>query len=155
MPSFSSNTIQAHIAAFDSNSQQFKYLILKRSENLDIYPGLWQVVTGTIDNEETAKTTAIREIYEETGIICSKMYTLPYVASFFNTEKDTLSFAPVFGIIADSFEIVLSSEHSEFLWTDFDNCCNILPLPSHIEGTKIFKNYILDSKIKDLFKIKL
>jgi dihydroneopterin triphosphate diphosphatase len=39
-------------------------LLLERAD----YPGYWQSVTGSRDGEETLGETAVREVFEETGI---------------------------------------------------------------------------------------
>jgi dATP pyrophosphohydrolase len=39
-------------------------LLLERAD----YPGYWQSVTGSRDGEETLNDTAVREVFEETGI---------------------------------------------------------------------------------------
>jgi dATP pyrophosphohydrolase len=39
-------------------------LLLERAD----FPGYWQSVTGSRDNEETLRETAIREVFEETGL---------------------------------------------------------------------------------------
>ena len=54
-----SNMIEAHI--FRMKKGKIEFLLLKRSEN-EIYPGLWQMVSGTIHKGETASQTALREI---------------------------------------------------------------------------------------------
>lgn len=148
MPKIVSNTIQLHIAAKSGND--YKFLVLQRSENVLIYPGLWQVVTGTIEDGETALQTAEREIIEETQLKPSRMYTIPYIASFFDTDKDQIHLSPVFGAVVDISEtIILSNEHQEYLWLEYNDCIAKLELPSHKEGTRIFKKYIL-KKLKAL-----
>ena len=88
MPDFISNTIQAHIAAYDLDENEYKFLVLKRAADLYIYPGLWQTVTGRIEPGETALDAAIREVKEETGLTPDDIWTLPYVANFFNIRKN-------------------------------------------------------------------
>lgn len=39
-------------------------LLLERAD----YPGYWQSVTGSRDDEESLRETAIREVFEETGL---------------------------------------------------------------------------------------
>ena len=45
-----------------------KILILKRSDKVSTYRGLWAVITGYIEENEKPFETAIKEIREETGI---------------------------------------------------------------------------------------
>ena len=151
MPQFISNTIQLHIAA--KAGEIWKFLVLQRAGNVPIYPGLWQVITGTMEQSETASKTAFREIIEETGLTVTEFFTLPYVAVFYDTPKDLIHASPVFGAVVDLKEQVkLSNEHQNYLWLDYDECINKLELPSHKEGTKIFKDYILNNIDRNQFK---
>ena len=59
------NLIEAHI--FRKTKNGIELLLLKRSET-EIYPGLWQMVSGKIQVNEKAYQTALREIKEETGL---------------------------------------------------------------------------------------
>lgn len=142
MPEFISNTVQVHIVAFKANDPFF--LVLKRAKNLKIYPSIWQVVTGCIETNETAIQTAIREIQEETGLIVQKFWVLPFVANFYDSINDLIHNAPVFGVLVDyNQKIVLSEEHEEFVWLNYNDTINRLEFPAHKDGTKIFYDYIL------------
>ncbi|HEY3136485.1 MAG TPA: dihydroneopterin triphosphate diphosphatase [Blastocatellia bacterium] len=43
-----------------------KYLLLKRIAS---YGGFWQTVTGSLEEDETHRQAAVREVFEETGIV--------------------------------------------------------------------------------------
>lgn len=46
-------------------------LLIRRTESDPAAPALWQSVTGSKDHaDESFAQTAVREVYEETGIIC-------------------------------------------------------------------------------------
>jgi 8-oxo-dGTP pyrophosphatase MutT (NUDIX family) len=151
MPEFISNTIQLHVAK--KEGENYRFLVLQRSDNVQIYPGLWQVVTGTVETGETASMTALREIYEETGLRPVEFWTIPYVAVFYDTPKDVIHASAVFGALVDNAQQVrLSSEHQNLLWLDYEECIDKLELPSHKEGTRIFYDFILRSKINKYFK---
>jgi hypothetical protein len=52
MPEFLSNTVQAHIASKNPENEEYLFLVMKRAEKVAVYPGLWQVMTGTIEKNE-------------------------------------------------------------------------------------------------------
>ena len=45
-------------------TSQLEVLLLERAD----YPGYWQSVTGSRDGEESLRDTAVREVFEETGL---------------------------------------------------------------------------------------
>jgi dATP pyrophosphohydrolase len=45
-------------------TRELEVLLLERAD----FPGYWQSVTGSRDNEETLRESAIREVREETGL---------------------------------------------------------------------------------------
>ncbi|NLO20188.1 MAG: NUDIX domain-containing protein [Ignavibacteria bacterium] len=155
MPKFVSYTIQAHIVSFPENSNEALFLALQRAADSKIYPNLWQVVTGNIEGGETAIETAIREIKEETSLKVKNIWTVPYVANFFNPYKNEIHCSPVFGFEVEYSEIVkISKEHQSYKWLAFKAILDILQFPSHIEGTKIFNNFVLNEKNINILKYK-
>ncbi len=153
---FIANTIQAHIVAYEPTTNSYKFLALKRSQNSSIYPSIWQTVTGNIEQNETAIEATIREVREETGLIPLEIWTIPFVATFFDPYLNAMCSAPVFGILANYCEqIPLSSEHENYLWVNLDEFINLVPLPSHKEGARIFWNYILSKDDKSMFKFRI
>lgn len=152
MIEYISNTIQAHIVRKNLDNQ-FEFLILKRSNYTNIYPGIWQVITGTIKDTEKPLDCAIRELLEETSLTPCKIWNIPYVALFYNHLDNRMHTSPVFGFMVNMNDTVrISNEHTEFKWLKLDEILAFLELPSHIEGTKIFFDYIL-SKNSQIFEI--
>lgn len=153
MPDFTANTVQVHIAS-ENSSGDFSHLVLQRSETCLVYPGLWQVVTGRIEPDETALQCAVREAIEETGLEIKKLWTVPYLTSFFDARRNKVNFSAVFGILADmNRKVIISEEHSAFEWLPIDEFIKRLELPTHVEGTKIFQDYILNPKYDSKFLI--
>ncbi len=156
MASFVSNTVQVHIARYNRVKGEYEFLVLQRSQDNALYPLVWQAVTGTVENGETALQAAVRELEEETGIIAKEMWTLPYVTMFFNPQSDEVHASPVFGVLADEGVVVrLSGEHREYRWLDYEACLALTPLPSHREATKVFLENVLLKDDRTLFKVKL
>ena len=72
--------VDCHIFRWDNGEPVF--LLLKRSEN-QMYPGIWQCVTGKIEIGEKPHETAIRELQEETGLTPISTWTIDQVNHFF------------------------------------------------------------------------
>lgn len=156
MAEFVADTVQVHVARKNAINDEYEFLVIKRSPESKIYPSLWQVITGWIEPSETALQTAMRELMEETGLVPSRTWTIPYVATFFNARRDIVQAAPVFGVLVDQhLGVKLSGEHSDYNWLNLKSCLNLLELPTHCEGTRCFNDYILKSKDYTRFEIEL
>lgn len=118
-----SGLIEAHV--FRKHNNEIEFLLLKRSES-ENYGGIWQMVTGSIDENEKAFDTAIREIKEETGLTPQKLWVVPNVNSFYSPDKDQLIMIPVFAALVNNDSVVISSEHSEFQWVDKEKAKSLL-----------------------------
>ena len=102
-----------------------KYLILKRAKT-KMYEHLWQGVAGKIEKGEQSWQAAIRELKEETGLDPLKIFVADHVSKFYETHGDRVNLVPVFGVEVASDVVLLSSEHSDFKWVDFDSACSYL-----------------------------
>ena len=119
-----SNMIEAHI--FRETKNGLEFLLLKRAEK-EIYPGLWQMVNGKVEGDETAYQAAIREIKEETGLIPQKLWVVPYVNSFYSRRRNHICMVPVFAALVDpNSKVILSEEHSDFKWLDKNEAKKLL-----------------------------
>jgi dihydroneopterin triphosphate diphosphatase len=156
MPSIISNSVQVHISRQLPDNKEFEFLVIQRSEDREIYPLLWQVVTGWINYGEKAVDAALRETEEETGLKPVRFWVIPYISTFFNSNTDKINAAPVFGMLVPfNSKVQLSDEHQNYEWLNFNDCLKKLEFPTHSEGTKIFMEYILKSKDWGRFEIQL
>jgi len=134
-----SNMIEAHI--FKQVNNSIEYLLLKRSET-EIYPGLWQMVSGKIKSGEKAYETALREIKEETGLTPVKFWVAPNINPFYEPGKDYISFLPVFAALVNkNAEVKISNEHSEFLWAESEKAKRLLAWPGQRKSVDVITEY--------------
>ncbi len=117
--------IEAHIFR-QSISGEIEFLLLKRAEN-EKYPGIWQMVTGSIKKREKAFQTALREIKEETGLMPKKLWVVPNVNSFYEPVNDYLCMVPVFAaLVENNSNVNVSTEHTEYKWANLDETKKLL-----------------------------
>ncbi|MDU0356071.1 dihydroneopterin triphosphate diphosphatase [Paraglaciecola aquimarina] len=107
-------------------NQTGQVLVMQRNDD----PEFWQSVTGTLEPDEKPRDTAMREVFEETGIDIAKrgyrlqdcqqvntyeirdMWKHRYPPNTpFNTEY-------VFAVEVADNEVVTLTEHSAYVWLD-------------------------------------
>jgi len=132
-----------------------QFLLLKRSHN-QVYPNIWQCVTGKIEGEEKPHEAALRELKEETGLSSKNMWTVDQVNHFFEAEQNRMNLIPIFGVEVDSHQITLSTEHTEYKWCGVDEGIKLLLWIQQKQGLKaLYEMIINDSEKLELSLIKL
>ncbi len=135
-----SNLVEAHIVRKINNNLEF--LLLKRAEN-ESYAGIWQMVTGSIDNDETAYETAAREIKEETGLTIKKLWVVPRINSFYYPKNDSVCLVTVFAALVDAVhDINISAEHSDFIWVEKDEAIKMLAWDGQRKSVELIDEYL-------------
>jgi dATP pyrophosphohydrolase len=124
-------------------------LLLRRNHTL---VGEWCQIAGGIEDGEKAWQTALREVKEETGLSCTRLYSADICEQFYEADRDAITLAPVFvGIVDAEAEVVLNEEHSEFCWTSFLSAVDMVPFAGqrhvlrHVEA-----EFVLRQPVKHL-----
>lgn len=96
-----------------------KVLILQRSENETVLPGLWELPSGKKEPLEETEKALIREIEEETGL---KVAPKALVSVFdYQIEKpdvirDSTQINFLVEVIDGNYEVKTSEEHQAIAW---------------------------------------
>ena len=112
--------VSAGIILFNDNEGR-KFLLLN-------YPSKhWDFVKGKMENGETSHETALRETKEETGI--SDVEFLDgfeeEIEYYFRAENQDIHKKVIFFLgKTKTLDIILSHEHLDFIWLDYDNALN-------------------------------
>lgn len=131
--------IEAHI--FRKNSLGIEFLMLKRSED-QLFPNIWQMVTGSIKEGEKAYETALREVKEETGLIPEKFWVAPTMNSFYSAKRDVVGMVPVFTAqVNKNSKVQISDEHSEYKWLKKDEAKKLLAWKGQRNSVDIIYEY--------------
>ena len=138
-----STMIEAHI--FRETKKGIEFLLLKRAD-YQVYPGLWQMVTGKIKENEKAYQTAIREIKEETVLTPLQLRVVPTVNSFYEPKDEYICLLPVFAAIVEADKIQLSDEHTEYKWVNKAEAQKLLAWEGQRKAVQIIEDYFLNEK---------
>ena len=131
MPKIVVRVIDAYV--FRRTKNGIKFLLLKRAKT-KIYEHLCQGVAGKIEKNELAIEAATRELMEETGFTPFKMFVADHVSKFYEANGDRINLVPVFGIEVQDSNVVISEEHCDFKWVEFDLACKTLVWKGQKEG---------------------
>jgi len=147
MPKVVVRVIDAYV--FNRKNKEIRFLLLKRAKT-KVYEHLWQGVAGKIEVGETSWEAAIRELKEETGFEPVRMFVADHVSKFYEAHGDWVNMVPVFGIEVEDEEVILSDEHCEFKWVDFNTAHQTLIWSGQKDGIAAVFNMLNsdDDRIK-------
>lgn len=118
--------------------------MLQRADNEEIYPGLWQIVSGGIEHGEKAYEAAAREVREEIGGEPKKLFNTPLTNTFYFFSDDSVNVSPVFAAEVDNgSEIRLSEEHKTFRWLLKEEAISLLVWPGQKEAIRSVCDFII------------
>ncbi len=141
MPALVSKIVEVY--PFRFSRDRVEHLLLRRASGDLLYPGIWQIVTGSIEKGETALAAAQREFREETGLDPLRFWTVPLVGTFYDHHSDEINLCALFACqVSDAVLPVLSAEHDRFCWAPFHEAESRLVWPGQREGLKIVEGFI-------------
>jgi 8-oxo-dGTP diphosphatase len=110
------------------SSQTRQYLLLHRSDDKDFGPGIWECVTGRVDQGESFEDALYREVHEELGVSVLVEYILGTTHFYRGAPKPENELVGLVYLctLDDPGSISIDSEHSEFCWLDADGALDFL-----------------------------
>ena len=102
-----------------------KFLVVKRRENDELYPGAWEFPGGHLENGETLKAGLKRELYEEIGF---HEDFEPIITHYYDEVKNKngklihdLEIDFFINIDKSVINVKLSNEHCDYKWVTKDS----------------------------------
>lgn len=153
MPNIVSRIIE--VCVFKIQRDGPRYLLLRRAPDDALYPGIWQIVTGVLEEGESTVPAAIRELKEETGFFPVKFWRLPVVHSFYEPVHDVVHLCPGFVARVDEHaEPALSPEHDAFEWCTLDRALGVLPWTNQREIIRsVHDRFVVETNESRLLEI--
>ena len=125
-------------------TEDFKVLLMERADK----KGFWQSVTGSLEENETPRDAAIREVFEETGINTSQYHLedwkLSHIYEIYTHWR--YRYAPdvthntehIFGLkVPATTPIQLSAdEHVQYRWVDWRDAMDKVFSWTNVEAIK-------------------
>ncbi len=122
------------VVIFAEGAGERRYLLLKRVSS---HGGFWQSVTGSLEEGETHKQAAVREVLEETGINSreDQLIELGLINTFEIAPEWRSKYAPgithneemCFALRVDACEVkVDSTEHEAYAWETYERAMEML-----------------------------
>lgn len=128
---------------FYQSDNGLEYLLLKRAKT-KMYEHLWQGVAGKIERREEAWQAAIRELKEETGFDPASIFIADHISKFYEAHGDRINLVPVFGIEVNNKNVILSEEHSEYQWQDFEKALKFLSWEGQKAGLSTVNKMLME-----------
>ena len=94
---------------------RWRVLTLRRAAGVRC-AGAWELVHGSIEPGELPAAAARREVFEETGMVVQRLYSIG-VNPFYLPQRNTIQMAVVFAAVVEHASVVmLSNEHQTTAW---------------------------------------
>jgi 8-oxo-dGTP pyrophosphatase MutT (NUDIX family) len=133
-------------------------LLLRRAPGR-ILPGLWQCVSGSLEEGERVTAGALRELDEETGLgsaAIEAFYDLDLVNQFHEPSMDGIVTAAVFAVrVAAGAELRLSHEHDAARWLAVDAAYTDVVWPGYRTAIERIRDDLADPERAVWFELDL
>jgi 8-oxo-dGTP pyrophosphatase MutT (NUDIX family) len=143
---------------YRTGAESPEILLIRRSPGR-ILPGLWQCVSGAVDEGERVAVAALRELAEETGYAgdaIEAFYDLDLVNQFHEPSYDAVLTAAVFAVrIRTGLEPRLSNEHDAARWLPLDEAHREVVWPGYRTAIERIRDDLADPERASWFELTL
>ena len=102
-----------------------EFLIVKRNENDDLYPGAWEFPGGHLEFSETLKEGLKRELFEEIGFEDDFQPIITHYYDEVKTKNEelvhNLEIDFIINVDKSNINVKLSNEHTDYKWVNKDS----------------------------------
>lgn len=129
-------------------------LVMRRTD--PVLAGVWSLVTGHVDEGETAWQAGHREVIEETGLTPDTFYTANVCDQWYNHHANVIELVPIFvAFVHDGAEVSLNDEHSELKWLTFPDAIDHVPFHGHKRALEHIRLTFIDNDPPKWLKIEV
>jgi 8-oxo-dGTP pyrophosphatase MutT (NUDIX family) len=143
---------------YRAGSSGHEVLLVRRSPGR-ILAGLWQCVSGSLDEGERVAVGALREVAEETGFGPAEIeafYDLDLVNQFHEPSYDAIVVAAVFAVrVRPGSEPALSHEHDAARWLTVDEAHRFVVWPGYRTAIERIRDDLADPERAPWFELTL
>jgi 8-oxo-dGTP pyrophosphatase MutT (NUDIX family) len=133
-------------------------LLMRRSPGR-ILPGLWQCVSGSLEEGESVTDGALRELVEETGFGAEQIqgfYDLDQVNQFHEPSYRAIVTSAVFAVrVGAAAEPVVSHEHDAARWVNPAEALELAVWPAYRESIHRIAENLIDPERALWFELTL
>ncbi len=133
-------------------------LLLRRGAGMRC-TGAWELVHGKIEPGERPEVAALRELREETGFDCERLYNIT-LGGFYLHKIGVLSLTVVFcAVVASGQDPLLGEEHDAFRWLPLSEAMQECAWPREREALQHIAHLLRNGRdggsVEDVLRVAL
>ena len=136
---------------------RLEILLMRRSPGR-LLAGLWQGVSGSLEDGERITAGALRELQEETGFAgpaVEAFYDLDLVNQFHWSPVDAIVSAAVFAVrVGPAAEPIMSAEHDAHRWVTPADALQLVVWPAYRDAIAVIERDLLDAAREPWFRLR-